>query len=63
MRDLLVEGSERQNLPLLDDPERGTVADGVTEAGLESAEQLTRLVRAVEARRTVSYPCQVIYRL
>ena len=54
VRDLLIENAERQNLNLIEDPERGVVADGCTDVGLGSSEQLAALLKQVEARRTVS---------
>ena len=53
VRDLLLDGTERQNLPLHDDPERGTYAENLTETGITDADQLAKLLRQVEARRTV----------
>ena len=53
VRDLLKDGTERQNLPLLDDPERGTVAEGLSEEWPQSEQHLCRLLRQIEARRTV----------
>lgn len=54
VRDLLKDGTERQNLPLLDDPERGTVAEGLSEEWPRSEQHLCQLLRQIEARRTVS---------
>ena len=55
VRDLLAEqGGERQNLGLVEDPERGLVAEGSTDVGLESSDQLSNLLKKIEARRTVS---------
>ncbi len=54
VRDLLKDGTERQNLPLLDDPERGTVAEGLSEDWPRSEQHLCQLLRQIEARRTVS---------
>ena len=53
VRDLLKDGTERQNLPLLDDPERGTVAEGLSEEWPRSEQHLCQLLRQIEARRTV----------
>ena len=55
VRDLLKDGTERQNLPLLDDPERGTVAEGLSEEWPRSEQHLCQLLRQIEARRTVSF--------
>ena len=57
VRDLLKDGTERQNLPLLDDPERGTVAEGLSEEWPRSEQHLCQLLRQIEARRTVLAPC------
>ena len=54
VRDLLIENGDRQNLNLIEDPERGVVADGCTDIGLGSSEQLASLLKQIEARRTVS---------
>lgn len=54
VRDLLKDGTERQNLPLLDDPERGTVAEGLSEEWPRSEQHLCQLLRQIETRRTVS---------
>ena len=59
VRDLLKDGTERQNLPLLDDPERGTVAEGLSEEWPRSEQHLCQLLRQIETRRTVSH----LYRL
>ena len=53
VRDLL-----RDNSPALkvqDDPNRGTVAEGLTEAGVQSVEHLKQLLREVESRRQASW--------
>ena len=55
VRDLLKDGTERQNLPLLDDPERGTVAEGLSEEWPCSEQHLCQLLRQIEARRTVGF--------
>lgn len=55
VRDLLKDGTERQNLPLLDDPERGTVAEGLSEEWPRSEQHLCQLLRQIETRRTVSH--------
>ena len=65
VRDLLKDGTERQNLPLLDDPERGTVAEGLSEEWPQSEQHLCRLLRQIETRRTVNLmlscmSCEVI---
>jgi hypothetical protein len=54
VRDLLAEHGDRQNLSLVEDPERGVVAEGCTDVGLESSDQLSNLLKKFEARRTVS---------
>ena len=72
VRDLLIENVERQNLNLIEDPERGVVADGCTDIGLGSSDQLASLLKQIEARRTVNtsaymylhqilHQCQIIY--
>ena len=53
VRDLLIENGDRQNLNLIEDPERGVVADGCTDIGLGSSDQLASLLKQIEARRTV----------
>ena len=53
VRDLLQEKSP--SVKLLDDPVRGTVADGLTEAGVSSEQQLQQLLNEVAARRQVSH--------
>ena len=55
VRDLLKDGTERQNLALLDDPERGTVAEGLSEEWPQSEQHLCRLLRQIETRRTVQF--------
>lgn len=40
-------------LQLLDDPERGTVAEGLTQEGVQCVEQLADLLGRVEERRQV----------
>ena len=59
VRDLLKDGTERQNLPLLDDPERGTVAEGLSEEWPRSEQHLCQLLRQIEARRTVPAPSNI----
>lgn len=54
VRDLLIENGDRQNLNLMEDPERGVVADGCTDIGLGSSDHLISLLKQVETRRTVS---------
>jgi len=51
VRDLLQEKSP--SVKLLDDPIRGTVADGLSEAGVASEQQLHQLLEEVAARRQV----------
>ncbi len=53
VRDLL---GDDPSLPLkvMDDPDRGTVADGLTEEGVESVDHLRQLLQRVEERRQVS---------
>jgi centromeric protein E len=51
VRDLLQDRSPA--LKLLDDPQRGTVADGLSEAGVSSQAHLQQLLREVAARRQV----------
>ncbi len=41
-------------LKVIEDPERGTVAEGLAEEGVQSAQHLQQLLRAVEERRQVS---------
>jgi centromeric protein E len=61
VRDLLKDNTSHQNLPLLDDPERGTVVEGLSEEGICSSQHLQSLLSAVETRRVVrptpSAPC------
>ena len=56
VRDLFRDGTERQNLLLQDDPERGTVVDGAIEEGISSVEQLSQLLHIIEERRMVCLP-------
>lgn len=51
VRDLLQDKSP--SVKLLDDPVKGTVADGLSEAGVTSQQQLQRLLDDVAARRQV----------
>lgn len=51
VRDLLQEKSP--SVKLLDDPIKGTVADGLSEAGVASEQQLQQLLNEVAARRQV----------
>jgi centromeric protein E len=52
VRDLLRDNSP--GLKLLDDPLKGTVAEGLSEAGVQSEQHLQQLLAEVEARRQVS---------
>jgi centromeric protein E len=52
VRDLLRDNSP--GLKLLDDPLKGTVAEGLSEAGVQSEQHLQQLLGEVEARRQVS---------
>lgn len=54
VRDLLIEHGDKQNLNLIEDPERGVVADGCKDVGLGSSDQLAAHLKQIEARRTVS---------
>lgn len=51
VRDLLQDKSP--SVKLLDDPVRGTVADGLSEAGVSSEQHLQQLLKEVAARRQV----------
>lgn len=55
VRDLLIEGNEKQNLNLVEDAQRGVVVEGCTDLGLESVDQLEDLLVQIESRRTVSH--------
>jgi centromeric protein E len=52
VRDLLRDASPA--LRVQDDPGKGVVAEGLTEAGVQSVEHLRQLLREVEGRRQVS---------
>lgn len=52
VRDLLRDNSPA--LKLLDDPVKGTVADDLSEAGVQSVQHLQQLLAEVESRRQVS---------
>lgn len=54
VRDLLTEGSEKQNLNLIEDSQRGVVVEGCADVGLQSASQLSELLVQIESKRTVS---------
>ena len=53
VRDLLAESADKQNLSLVEDTERGVVAEGSTDVSLETVDQLGKLLKTIEARRTV----------
>jgi centromeric protein E len=53
VRDLLKDNTGHQNLMLLDDPERGTVVDGLSEEGVSSAAHLLSIIEGIEKRRMV----------
>lgn len=53
VRDLLRDNTAHQNLSLHDDPERGTVVDGLSEEGISSTEHLLTILEEVEKRRMV----------
>ena len=61
VRDLFREGTERQNLLLQDDPERGTIVDGAVEEGISSMEQLSQLLHVIEERRMVGVMLQISF--
>jgi centromeric protein E len=54
VRDLLQEKSP--SVKLVDDPIKGTVADGLSEIGVSSEQQLQQLLNEVAARRQVRLP-------
>jgi hypothetical protein len=58
VRDLLQEKSP--SVKLLDDPIKGTVADGLSETGVSSEQQLLQLLNEVAARRQVCLPLLLI---
>lgn len=58
VRDLLQEKSP--SVKLLDDPIKGTVADGLSETGVSSEQQLQQLLNEVAARRQVRLPPRLI---
>lgn len=55
VRDLLTEGNDKQNLNLIEDPQRGVMVEGCTDEGLEGVKQLEDLLVQIESRRTVSF--------
>eukprot|EP00884_Botryococcus_braunii_P023657 jgi/Botrbrau1/9976/Bobra.0012s0070.1 len=53
VRDLLKDNSGQQNLTLHDEPEKGTVVDGLSEEGISSTEHLLTILEGIEQRRMV----------
>lgn len=53
LRDLLRENSPA--LKVVDDPQKGTVAEGLTEVGVQSVQHLDQLLQEVETRRQVPH--------
>lgn len=54
IRDLLQEGTENQDLDVIDQTKRATVVRGLTDIAVQSAAELDRVAAVASARRTVS---------